>query len=93
MEFRELLGRELSASPSSERLKSRPLRLSEVAQLPITKADLANETADFAAACERAERRGDRALELLRAWTPGKFGDAKPEDYEVSSTKKGPAHA
>jgi hypothetical protein len=41
------------------------LTLAELAALPVTKANLAHEAAEFAAACRRAEAKGNRAQELL----------------------------
>ena len=46
---------------------NRAYRLAELEELPLTKADLAAERADFIEARARAELKGDRALELLRS--------------------------
>ena len=52
---------------SQHQKKNIPMRFLEFAAQPVTKADLASEAADFAAACERAERKGDRAHALLNS--------------------------
>lgn len=45
----------------------RPLRLAEVAALPVTKADISHEAEEFREACARAEAKGNRARELLHS--------------------------
>jgi hypothetical protein len=47
--------------------KNAPLRLCNFARGPFTKSDLASEARNFAAACERAEQKGDRAHALLHS--------------------------
>jgi hypothetical protein len=47
-----------------------PVRLMAFACLPVTKADIASETKDFKLACERAEQKGDKAIQLLNECLP-----------------------
>lgn len=48
----------------------RAIRFLEFCAQPITKADLARDAADFKEACERAEKKGDRARELIDQCIP-----------------------
>jgi hypothetical protein len=63
-------------------------RADELAALPIAKAELEQERADFEEAVRRAETKGGRALELLTSpeCDPrrGPFSLAKASDYEVN---------